>query len=214
MVNNLPVKSRSRGIMPTHTRRIMTRNGPRTIVINKGVKKPTPKKVIRSNWQDVLRVDDGTNYPVKKHFEMVNNGKLFSHYGKGISISNASDVARLVRSQSDMDKEFFMVLGLSTKNTVVYKEIVSMGTLNSTLVHPREIFKKAILNSCNAIILAHNHPSGDLEPSSEDDVVTKEISVAGKYLGITLLDHVIVGPVSGFYSFSNSGRLEELKNGR
>ncbi|MCK5333958.1 MAG: DNA repair protein RadC, partial [Candidatus Aenigmarchaeota archaeon] len=92
---------------------------------------------------------------------------------------------------------------LDTKNRIIRDEIVSVGTLNSSLVHPREIFKGAIKESANAIILVHNHPSGDPTPSEEDKEVTKRLSDAGELLSINMLDHVIVG-ADEFYSFEEN----------
>lgn len=89
-------------------------------------------------------------------------------------------------------KEHFYVLFLDTQSTVLKKELVSVGTLNASLVHPREVFEPAIKHLASHIIVAHNHPSGGLEPSEEDLRVTKRLQDAGRLLGIDLLDHVIV----------------------
>lgn len=89
-------------------------------------------------------------------------------------------------------KEFLIGFYLDSKNKVIAREIISIGTLNSSLVHPREVFKSAIVRSANAIILAHNHPSGSLEPSDEDLRITKILKDCGELLGIKILDHIIV----------------------
>lgn len=122
-------------------------------------------------------------------------------------IQRAKDVVKECKTViDDFTKENFVVIGLNSKNKIHYKEVVSIGTLNSSLIHPREIFKKAIINSCCAIIVAHNHPSGDPTPSKEDKQITKVIHHAGELLGIRLLDHVIIG--SGeHYSFCDAGEL-------
>lgn len=91
------------------------------------------------------------------------------------------------------DRENFVVLLLDTKNRVIGINTVSVGTLNSTIVHPREVFKPAILANANAIILGHNHPSGDTTPSQADIDITKNLVEAGKILNIEVLDHIIVG---------------------
>jgi len=90
------------------------------------------------------------------------------------------------------DREHFALLCLDTKGNPTHFSVVHIGTLNSALIHPREIFKVAILSNANAIIVGHNHPSGSLEPSRQDIENTKIISMAGKILGITVLDHIIV----------------------
>jgi DNA repair protein RadC len=92
-----------------------------------------------------------------------------------------------------MDREYFLTLMLNTKNTVVGANITSIGTLNSSLVHPREVFKAAILANSAAVILVHFHPSGDPQPSPEDIEITGRLVEAGKVLGIEVLDHVIIG---------------------
>jgi DNA repair protein RadC len=88
-------------------------------------------------------------------------------------------------------REHLICIGLNSKNQALYCEIVAIGTLNSCLLHPREIFKKAIIKSCNMILLGHNHPSGDLNASKEDIEATETIKKAGVILGIALLDHII-----------------------
>lgn len=112
-------------------------------------------------------------------------------------IKNAQDVYNYLEEFKNEDREHFIVIGLDSKNKPIYREVVTMGLLNSTMIHPREVFKKAIVMSCNTIIIAHNHPSGDTEPSKEDLETTKELKEAGKILGIKVLDHIIIG-INGF----------------
>lgn len=108
-------------------------------------------------------------------------------------ISTPNDVYEYLVDMQYLDREHFVLLGLSTKNTVIFKETISIGSLNSSLVHPREVFKPAIRRSCAAVILVHNHPSGIPDPSNEDIQVTKRLYEAGKLLGVEVLDHIIVG---------------------
>jgi len=89
-------------------------------------------------------------------------------------------------------KEGFIVFCLDTDLRVISREIISIGTLNSCVIHPREIFRTAIIRSANSIIIVHNHPSGNLSPSKEDLSITKQLKKAGEILNIPLLDHVIV----------------------
>lgn len=103
------------------------------------------------------------------------------------------DVLNLVMEMQFLDREHFRVMYLTTKNHVLGIDNISIGSLNSSIVHPREVFKRAIEKSANAIILVHNHPSGDPEPSREDIEVTKRIVDAGEILGIGVLDHLIIG---------------------
>ncbi|CAD6492761.1 MAG: RadC-like JAB domain protein [Candidatus Argoarchaeum ethanivorans] len=94
---------------------------------------------------------------------------------------------------SGKDREHFMILHLDAKNKVIKDEIISIGTLNASLVHPREVFKSAIKESANAIVLVHNHPSGDCGASLEDKEITEKLIAAGEVLKIKILDHVIIG---------------------
>ena len=103
-------------------------------------------------------------------------------------------------------KEHFIAFILNTQNEIIKREIVSIGTLNASLVHPREVFREAIkLNACS-LILAHNHPSGSLEPSMEDVNTTQRLKEAGKILGIEILDHVLV-TAEGYKSFREANIL-------
>ena len=105
------------------------------------------------------------------------------------------------------DREKFMVLCLDTKNQPTTIHTISIGSLNSSLVHPRELFKVAILGNSNAVVLSHNHPSGDPTPSREDIEVTNRLQEAGKILGIEVLDHVIIGSNSRFVSLKERGLM-------
>ena len=103
-------------------------------------------------------------------------------------------------------KEHFVIFYLDTRNQEIKREVISVGTLNANLVHPREVFEPAIQNHCAQIIVAHNHPSGDPEPSEEDLLITKRLVEAGKILGIDLLDHIIVARDS-YLSFKEKNLL-------
>lgn len=109
-------------------------------------------------------------------------------------IRTARDVERLLGATfRDLPQEEFRILLLNTRNEVTYQHVVSRGTVNASLVHPREVFREAIRRSCNAIICAHNHPSGDPSPSAEDVAITKRLVEAGDVIDIRVLDHVIIG---------------------
>ncbi len=102
-------------------------------------------------------------------------------------------------------KEHFTILCLDTRNNLIIEE-VSIGTLNASLVHPREVFKKAILNNSAHVLVAHNHPSGDPEPSEDDLEITKRLVDGGKILGIEVIDHIIVAK-NGFISFKEKNLI-------
>jgi len=121
-------------------------------------------------------------------------------------ISSPADVERLLRGRiANLDRENFVVVLLNTKNEVIETPTVSVGTLSASLVHPREVFKPAIRASAASVILAHNHPSGKVEPSREDREVTKRLGEAAGVLGIEVLDHIIVG--DGYFSMKEHGML-------
>jgi DNA repair protein RadC len=105
----------------------------------------------------------------------------------------------------EVDRETFVVALLTVRHRVIALHTVSVGCLTSSLVHPRETFKPAILAGAAAIVLAHNHPSGDPEPSAEDVALTRRLASAGTLLGIEVLDHVIVGEDGRFVSLKERG---------
>ena len=103
-------------------------------------------------------------------------------------------------------KEQFVVILLNSKNKVIGTEVVSEGSLSSSIVHPREVYAPAMLHHAAAIMVAHNHPSGDPKPSLEDEEVTRMLSRSGKVLGIPMIDHVIIGD-GNYYSFLENEAL-------
>ena len=103
-------------------------------------------------------------------------------------------------------KEQFVVILLNSKNKVIGTEVVSEGSLSSSVVHPREVFAPAMLHHAAAIMVAHNHPSGDPKPSFEDEEITRMLSRSGKVLGIPMIDHVIIGD-GNYYSFLENEAL-------
>lgn len=108
-------------------------------------------------------------------------------------IRGPDDVARVVGPRLRKEtREHFLVLLLNARHEVMGRETVSVGSLNASIVHPREVFRPAVVGSAAAVVLVHNHPSGDPEPSEEDLSITKRLVEAGELLGISVLDHVIV----------------------
>ena len=122
-------------------------------------------------------------------------------------IQSAKDIFEYMTDRiPDETKEHLFVLHLNTKNQIIKTEQVSVGTLNAALIHPREVFKAAIKESAHAIILVHNHPSGDVEPSNADKQITELLKKASTVIQIELLDHVIIGKTDWF-SFRESALL-------
>ena len=129
-------------------------------------------------------------------------------------ITNSEDVAKIFKTilntenEIDQDKEHFWTLGIDNANHIKYIELVSLGILDSSIVHPREVFRMAIIKGVAAIIACHNHPSGQVKPSESDIKTTEKLKAAGEIIGITLLDHVIIGNYKRLnYSFKNDGKL-------
>lgn len=113
---------------------------------------------------------------------------------------------RLYPKTRGLKKERFVCLYLDTKNYLIREDVISIGSLNSSIVHPREVFKTAVEVSAASIILAHNHPSGDPTPSREDVIITEKLVECGKMMGIEILDHVIVGD-GRYTSFKDEGLI-------
>lgn len=132
--------------------------------------------------------------------------KLETKYNETIKLTDATAVYKEMSDIKDANKEIFVVFCLNTKNKIISREIVTIGILDASLVHPREVFRKAILTNSKSIILAHNHPSGDPEPSNEDIKITKTLVEAGNILDIKVLDHVIIVR-NGYTSLMMKGHI-------
>lgn len=149
--------------------------------------------------QEIKGIGPAKSMQIKALFEFNKRHSLAKRDGE--PIKSARDVfeyasQRLITNQ----QENFMILLLDSKNRIVKDEVISIGTLNASIIHPREVFKSAIRENANSIILVHNHPSGDPEPSAEDEQITEKLFEAGELLNIKVLDHVIVGK-DKFWSF-------------
>lgn len=124
-------------------------------------------------------------------------------------VRDSADAVVAVRRiiPSDDEREFFVALYLDTKNALKAWSIVSIGTLSASLVHPREVFRPAIVVGAFALVVGHNHPSGDASPSREDLEVTERLKEAGKWIGIELLDHVVIGAGKEHTSLRERGHI-------
>jgi DNA repair protein RadC len=128
-----------------------------------------------------------------------------------IKIGNPEAVSRFIRSKIGDDAvESFILLCADNKNTVISYSMISVGTITETLIHPREVFLPAVMTKANSVIVAHNHPSGEILPSRQDIDATKRLVEAGKIIGIQVLDHVIVGfnNPEDFYSMRENGYIK------
>ena len=126
---------------------------------------------------------------------------------KKIEIKTTQDIIKVVRNKlKDKKKEYFLLLALNSRNQLIRTIDISMGSLDATVVHPREVFKEAIAALAASVICVHNHPSGNLEPSDDDLNLTKRLVQAGNLLGIEVLDHIIIGS-QGYFSLKSRNLL-------
>jgi len=125
---------------------------------------------------------------------------------EGFKISIPPDVLPLIQHYADRKQEHFICISLNGANEVIASRVVSVGLVNKTHVHPREVFADPITDRASAIIVSHNHPSGDLKPSKDDIAITRQLKSAGETLGIRLLDHIIFNQ-KGYYSFLEKGEI-------
>ncbi len=119
---------------------------------------------------------------------------------KGEQFNSPQSIAEMMCIEAKADREYFWVLHLNTKNKVIDKEPVSIGCLNSTIVHGREVFRKAVLNSTSSIVTVHNHPSNTLDPSNADYQTWEKLRQAGRILGIEIIDNLIITPDGKYWS--------------
>ena len=178
--------------------------------------------------KDVIKLSQEIIKLFEDDFENLNLEKLLSIHGLGLAkasqilssielsrrylikqnkkITSAKDVYEELKEYHNKKQEYFLALYLDGANHLIQTKIITIGILNQSLVHPREVFSYAIEKRCASIIVAHNHPSGILEASNEDINVTKRLKESGKILGIELLDHLIITN-DGFVSLKEEGVL-------
>jgi len=174
-------------LLKNHDLRSLSRLGANTLKSNLGIGKAKACQIMAS-------------------FEL---GRRLARFNgdKKIKIDGAKDIAKLfIPELNNLKKEHFIGIYLDSRKKIIKEEIIFIGTLNSSLVHPREIFKVAIEEGAAAIILIHNHPSADINPSDEDIKITKELMEAGDIMGIEVLDHIIIGG-NKYFSFVEKGVL-------
>lgn len=177
-----------------------------------GIKKASGGKSIKQlsgmDWRQLTQegYTDKDALKLLTFFELARRLECYTEEKKP-KIASPEDVYRLLYPQlRECKKEMFIIICLDTKNQIIAKEVISIGSLNANIVHPREVFKSALLASSAHIIVSHNHPSGDPTPSREDIEITGKLLDAGKILGVDLLDHVIIGDGRHF-SMKEAGHI-------
>ncbi len=123
-----------------------------------------------------------------------------------IKITNARDVVKIAEELKNKKQEYFLTFTLDGANVLIHKRVIFIGTLNESLVHPREVFADAITDRAASVIFVHNHPSGNFEPSKEDIAITERLVKVGKIVGINVLDHIIISK-NGYFSFNENDLL-------
>lgn len=169
---------------------------------------PTTKDLIGASEQQLLSIKGIGKGRARQIIAMLKLAKMLTHPEPiHDAIKSPQDVYNLLEPELRFEqKEHFICLFLNTKNRLIFKEIISIGSLNTAVVHPREVFNAAIRRCSASLICAHNHPSGDPEPSQEDIALTKRLAASGEIIGIDVLDHVIIGN-SQFYSLKEHGHF-------
>lgn len=156
-------------------------------------------------WQCMKGVGLSKAAQMVASFELARRG-----LGKGLdlrpTIGQPNDALPLLSAIRDQRREHFYCLYLNARNQVIHGEVISIGSLSASIVHPREVFHLAIVHSAASIVLSHNHPSGDVSPSRDDVELTRRLVYAGRIMGIDILDHIIIGAES-FLSMKEAGLL-------
>jgi DNA repair protein RadC len=158
------------------------------------LRKYTKKKLTTLSYQDIVRIvgiDSGKACALLSAFELSKRA-LDKEDNSLPVIKTAKDAVNHLQNIRDKQKEHLVALFLNARQQLIHRETISVGTLDANLVHPREVFYPAVQNPVSGVIVAHNHPSGDLSPSSEDRDITDRLKQAGDILGIDLIDHIIV----------------------
>ena len=125
------------------------------------------------------------------------------------SFSSSAEVYEKMKGYQKADREMFLLLFLNAKNVVTNIETHSIGSVDSSAVYPQQVLRSALLNNACSIICVHNHPSGDPDPSVSDREITKQIGIGAHFVGIRLLDHVILGDAGRYFSFADDGLIDD-----
>ncbi|MDR2370778.1 MAG: DNA repair protein RadC [Treponema sp.] len=188
-----------------------------TVVLNTGIR---GKNVVRLAAELLEQLDGSNGIPmVREMMRLTGMGEnkagavaAMLEFGRrrwgaaGIKISHPGDVFSLIRHHADRKQERFLCLSLNGAHEVLAVRVVTVGLVNRTIVHPREVYAETITDHAVAVVVAHNHPSGQLIPSKEDDEVTTRLNIAADILGINFLDHIIFSDTA-YFSYRQSNRL-------
>lgn len=157
-------------------------------------------------YQDLIRIGGIGESNASKILACFELGRRYYKTSEAVKVSTPEDLLPLISDLANQKQEHFICITLNGANEVIAKRTVTVGLLNHSLVHPREVFADAISDRAASVICVHNHPSNTLEPSSQDIAVTRQLAEAGNLLGIRLLDHLIIAR-AGFVSMKERGLL-------
>ncbi len=222
-ISKIPKEERPREKLLRYGAETLTNSELLALIIGFGSKKDSAitlaQKIIYNNDKGLLNIADA-NAEQLKSFNGINDAKAakilaVAELSKRISREKVNKIkitspqtisALLLEEMRYLKKEVFKTVLLDTKNNILAIKNISIGCLDSTVVHPREVFIEAIKHSSAAIILVHNHPSGEVEPSKDDINITNRIIESGKIIGIKVLDHIIIGN-GNYLSFKEQGYM-------
>ena len=219
-ITELPLEERPREKLKKYGPRALKNSELLAVILGRGTKKEGVLEItnrIMKNYgneailnetnveklKELLSLNEVHACQIIASFEL--GRRLFSET-KEVYIRNPNEVFNYLRDMGNLNKEHFRGLYLDVKNKIIHDEVISIGTLDRNIVHPRDIFHPAVKSFSAGIILAHNHPSGDTTPSEEDIAITKRMVETGKVMGIDILDHVILGK-NGFTSLKEEGLI-------
>ena len=208
LIRDLPSEEKPREKLQAHGPEALTVKELLAVVLHTGTVKEDviemSNRIIRDYGErsilaarDPQRLSEDMDIPIGKAFQIIAVGELGRrYYDKSntglVTIRNAKDVYEYLQDMRNLPKEHLRGLYLNTHNRIIRDEVISIGTINSSIIHPREVFKLGLDANAVAVVLAHNHPSGEVTASEQDIEVTKQLVNAGKILGIRVLDHVII----------------------
>jgi len=219
-IKDLPFEERPREKLTKHGPKALTNAELLAIILRNGSKKDNvlelSKKLFKENsikslsrkrinsLENVFGIGKAKACQIIACFEL---GRRLSAFKEQLNprVNNAQDIVKIAMPEmSSLKKEHFKGIFLDTRKRIIKEETIFIGSLNASVVHPREIFQVALEENAAALILLHNHPSGDPKPSEEDIEITKELVQAGNILGIEVLDHIVIGN-KRYFSFREKG---------
>jgi DNA repair protein RadC len=208
-LRDMPEADKPREKMLAHGPRVLSIVELVAVILNTGTVKEDvlmmASRIIReygeknfASFDNAQRLADSLGIPVVKACQIVASSELGRRFfkksgGRNISVRNAKDISEYVQDMHSLPKEYLRGIYVNNHHQIIHDEVLSMGTVDANIIHPREVFKPAIEYGAAAVILVHNHPSGVVTPSTADIEVTKQLIEVGEVMGIALVDHVIVG---------------------